>query len=49
MQMKMEKKIQFVGTPPKSNLKIIETEVKYIPLTHMYVTGYSPGWIQALQ
>ena len=33
----------------KSNTKMIETEVKSIPLTHIYMTGQFPGLVQALQ
>ena len=36
-------------TVPKSNLEIVETWVKYIQLTHIYMTAYFPNLVQALQ
>jgi hypothetical protein len=38
-----------VGTVPKSNLHIVETGTKSLPITHICMTGHFPGLIQPLQ
>ena len=44
------KKCPTVVTIPKSNPKIIETEGKFIPLTHIYIQNHSiPGLVQAIE
>jgi len=42
-------KYHTVGTFPKSKGKIVETEVKFIPLTYKYMTPYFLGLVQSLQ
>lgn len=44
---KMEKKT--IGTIPKCNQILEETEVKLIPFTHIYMTARVPGLVQTLQ
>jgi hypothetical protein len=39
-------KYHTVGTVLKFNRKIVETETKWIPLRHMYMTGHFPDLIQ---
>jgi len=34
-----KKKYHAAGTVPKSNRKIVETETKSIPITHIYMTA----------
>jgi len=36
-------------TVPKSNIKIVETELKSITIAHIYMLAHSPGMVQALQ
>ena len=43
------KKYLTVGTVPKSNCKIVETEAKLIPIIHQYMTAHFPVLVQALQ
>ena len=44
---KMKKKhYHIVGTVPKSNREVVETEAKKIPLTHIYMTSHFPGLVQ---
>ena len=46
---KMKKKYHTVGTVPQSNRKIVEIEVKYIPLTHKFMNAHIFGLIQTVQ
>lgn len=43
------KKHHNVGTVPKTNRKILESEAKWICLPHIYTTVHSYGLEQALQ
>ena len=38
-----------VGTVPKSNREIVETEAKSTPLTHIYMTSHIPALVQTFQ
>jgi len=42
------KKYHDIGTVSKSNRKMLETEVKLIPLKYKYMTAHFPGLIQVL-
>jgi hypothetical protein len=42
----MKKKVDTIGTAPKTNRKIIETETR--PQTHKCMTTHSPGLSQTL-
>jgi hypothetical protein len=44
---KWQTEIPPVRTVPKSNWKMIEIEVKYIPLSHINITAHFPGFGQA--
>ena len=37
------------SSEPKYNREIIETETKFIPLTHIYMTVHFPGVVHELQ
>ena len=43
------KKYHTMGTVRKSNRKIVETETKLTPITHIYMTIHFPGLAKALQ
>jgi hypothetical protein len=43
------KKYHTVKTIPKSNIKIVETEGKVIPLKHKYMTTHFHDLVQAFQ
>ena len=43
------KKNQGLRTVPKSNRKIVEIEAILIPLTDIYMTSHSPGFVRELQ
>ena len=45
---KMKKKYHTVGTVPQSNRKIVEIEVKSIPLTHKFMNAHIFGLIQTV-
>ena len=40
---------QTVRTVPNPTQGMVETESKSVNLTHIYMTGHSPGLVQALQ
>ena len=42
------KKHYTVGTVTNSNRKIVETEIKSIPLAHIYLTAYFPDLVQTV-
>jgi hypothetical protein len=44
-----KKKYHAVGTSTKSNIEIVETEAKLVPLTNNYMTNHVPVLVQALK
>ena len=40
-----EKKYHAIKILPASNRKIVETETKWIPLTHIYMTSHMTSWV----